>query len=436
MKKILCIMAVLLFLSGCQSETAKDDEIIPEEIQPCTLKWCLEACGLDENIIGNLNDALREDGCEYSVELIQIPLDPARLYSEQVLEYEENYGNLDVVSTGYVFANNIGETNEFVKSGYFTELDDLSVYTSVPEKLWETVKVDGKIYTVPGLNVNDSGTTFYFNKAYISQEQIDVFNGDIAKIKDMTSGLSATEDFLPIYYGIDYTDWSYSSPYTQKGGIILDNASHKALNPYEFDPFVEYAKKMNELYKKGMCGDKVNFSVNDNPSEDPPKDFAVMVLPVMLSENYISDMTQGDKDLFCYTLPRYLENRVPYSMGISENSRQKEQALDFLKRLYSDNKYAKILLEGTGAEAMQIGAAVADIKENYTNATVSDFAGFELSHKDINNTLRDMLVGSFDRLCKAEDFYAVLDEINAELKTAGIDNYVDKVNKLLEESVY
>ena len=333
MKKILCIMAVLLFLSGCQSETAKDDEIIPEEIQPCTLKWCLEACGLDENIIGNLNDALREDGCEYSVELIQIPLDPARLYSEQVLEYEENYGNLDVVSTGYVFANTIGETNEFVKSGYFTELDDLSVYTSVPEKLWETVKVDGKIYTVPGLNVNDSGTTFYFNKAYISQEQIDVFNGDIAKIKDMTSGLSATEDFLPIYYGIDYTDWSYSSPYTQKGGIILDNASHKALNPYEFDPFVEYAKKMNELYKKGMCGDKVNFSVNDNPSEDPPKDFAVMVLPVMLSENYISDMTQGDKDLFCYTLPRYLENRVPYSMGISENSRQKEQALDFLKRL-------------------------------------------------------------------------------------------------------
>ncbi len=436
MKKILCIMAVLLFLSGCQSETAKDDEIIPEEIQPCTLKWCLEECGLDENAIGNLNDALREDGCQYSIELIQIPLDPTKLYSEQVLEYEKNYGNLDVVSTGYVFTSAIGETNEFIKSGYFMELDDLSVYTSVPEKLWETVKVGGKIYTVPDLSANDTGTTFYFNKAYISQEQFEAFDGDIAQLEDMTAGLSAAEDFLPIYYCIDYTDWSHSTPYTQKGGLIFDNISHKALNPYEYDPFVEYAKKMNELYKKGMCGDKVNFSVNDNPSEDPPKDFAVMVSPVMLSENYISDMTQGDKDLFCYTLPRYLENRVLYSMGISENSRQKEQALDFLKRLYSDNKYAKILLEGTGAEAMQIGTAVADIKENYTNATVSDFAGFELSHKDINTTLRDMLVGSFDRLCKAEDFYAALDEINAELKTAGIDNYVDKVNKLLEESVY
>ena len=179
-KKILCVTLALLSFSACQSETPTADEKIPEEIQTCTVKWCIQECGLDENAVGKLNDALREDGCEYSIELVQIPLDPMKLYSEQVLEYEENYGNLDVVSTGYVFSGNIGETNEFIKSGYYIELEDLSAYASVPEKLWETVRTNGKIYTVPDLNVNDTGTTFYFNKAYITQEQFEAFDGDIA----------------------------------------------------------------------------------------------------------------------------------------------------------------------------------------------------------------------------------------------------------------
>lgn len=440
MRKTLCIItaiAELLLLSACQSETPTADEIIPEEIQTCTVKWCIQECGLDENAVGKLNDALREDGCEYSIELVQIPLEPTKLYSEQVLEYEENYGNLDVVSTGYVFSGNIGETNEFIKSGYYIELEDLSAYASVPEKLWETVRTNGKIYTVPDLNVNDTGTTFYFNKAYITQEQFEAFDGDIAKLEEMTVGLSAAEDFLPVYYSIDYTGWCHSVPYTQKGGLIFDNVSGNALSPYEYDPFIEYARKLNELYKKGLLGDKINFSVHDSPNEDTPKDFAVMAVSISLDESYLSEMIPSNIELYRYTLPSYLESRVLYSMGVSANSEHKEFALDFLKRLYSDTKYAGILFDnGSQLVEMAIGVSNEDIKEKYENVLISDFVGFELCHKDIDADLEDLLISRFDVLCKSEDFDKTLEEINSELKTAGIDEYVDKVNKILEENTY
>lgn len=62
------------------------------------------------------------------------------------------------------------------------------------------------------------------------------------------------------------------------------------------------------------------------------------------------------------------------------------------------------------------------------------FAGFQLKYTDIDAELQNLLVSSFDRLCKAENFDKTLAEINDELKAAGIDEYVAKVNQLLEAS--
>ena len=48
--------------------------------------------------------------------------------------------------------------------------------------------------------------------------------------------------------------------------------------------------------------------------------------------------------------------------------------------------------------------------------------------------LKDVLVSSFDRLCKSDNFDETLSEINAELNAAGIDDYLSEVNELLEEN--
>lgn len=442
MKRCLCILAAVLLFSGCQrddiSENSysadKPQNTLSEDTQKCTIKWCLTECGLDDDIIEQLNAALFEDGCKYDVELIQIPHDPMNSYEEQVREYEKRKGPFDVVSTGYAFSNNMGAGYEFIKSGYFIPLDNLSDYTAVPEKLWDTVKVDGMIYTVPGLNFNDSGITFYFNKAYISDQQIAEFDGDLEKLGDMLTGLTANENFVPIYYDPDYTDFAKSLPYAAKGGLLFDNVSHKVVNPYEFSEFVEYARTLNRLYHADLFGNGINFEHYDYPAEEPPEDFAVMVSNVTNSKDYLTDIGYGSFDFTVYPLPIYLENRVLYSMGVSANSEHKEQALDFLKRLYSNNKYAKIILDGTGVEAISIGIPIGDVKDKYENAVISDFAGFELVQKEIDIELREKLISSFDRLCKSEDFDGTLTEINNELNRVGIDAYIANVNKLLEES--
>lgn len=442
MKRCLCILATVLLLSGCQkediSETSyssdKPQNITSENTQKCTIKWCLTECGLEDDVIEQLNDALAEDGCKYDVELVEIERNFEKTYEEQVREYEKSFGSLDVVSTGYGFSNNIGAGYEFIKSSYFTPLDNLSDYTAVPEKLWDTVKVDGMIYTVPGLNFNDSGITFYFNRAYISDRQIAEFNGDLEKLGDMLNGLTANKKFAPIFYELDYTDPAKSFSYSAKGGLLLDNVSHKAVNPYKFNEFVEYARTLNRFYHAELFGTGINFERYDYPAEKPPEDFAVMVSLVKNSEENLADIGYGSFDLAAYSLPFYLENRVLYSMGVAANSEHKEQSLDFLKRLYSDNKYAKILLQKTGVDTMAVSISADEVKGNYENAVVSDFAGFELVQKEIDTELREMLISSFDRLCKSEDFDRTLTEINEELDRAGIDAYTANVNKLLEES--
>lgn len=312
-------------------------------------------------------------------------------------------------------------------------LDSLSDYTEVPEKLWETVKVNDTVYTVPGLNFNDSGVTFYFNRAYISEQQIADFNGDILKLGSMLDGLTANDDFVPIFFDVDYTDYVKSFPYSVKGGLLLDNASSSAQNPYEFDWFVDYSRTLNNLYNKGLFGKRINFSKYDSSIETLPKDFAVMVSPVLNGTEYFEEIGYGDMTLTSYTLPAFLENRVLYSNGIAANSEHKEQSLDFLRRIYSDAKYARIILDGTGAERMSVGIPTNDVKEIYRGAELSDFAGFELSASDTDFELKDLLTLSFDKLCKSQNFDNTLAEIKSELHNSGIDDYINSVNQLLEE---
>lgn len=446
MKRILCVFAVgLLLLTGCKGNS----ESQTSTTQPTTrntIKWCLHDIELDAQNIAALNDALREDGFEYTVELVRMGLSFEKTYEQQVRDYESENGSFDVVSAGGGFSSDAAA--DFIKSGYFAPLGELSDYNAVPEKLWETVKVNGEIYTVPGLNFADMGIYFYFNRAYVSEQQIANFNGDLAVLGEMVEGLSAKEcsekefdedgnelpstpDFLPIYFCPDYAEIARSLPYAEKGGLLLDNKTHKAVNPYEYAEFVDYARTLNDLYTRGYFGEWLSFSEYKSPEEHSPKDFAVMVSSARLIQWDLNESGTGFAE---YIMPGYLENRTLYSMGVAANSENKEAAFDFLKRLYSDPKYANILLEGKNEGAIELGVPVSDVKEFYENKLVSDFADFELPQNEINTDLQERLIADFDKLCRSADFDKTLSEINERLKSAGLESYIDNVNKLLEEN--
>ncbi|MCM1055681.1 MAG: hypothetical protein NC394_09190 [Bacteroides sp.] len=88
----------------------------------------------------------------------------------------------------------------------------------------------------------------------------------------------------------------------------------------------------------------------------------MMVSSYLLDDEYLSELGHSDKKLATYSLPLYLEHNALYSMGVAAKSNQKELALDFLKRLYSDAKYAEILLhEASSNTAIVVGAPGADV---------------------------------------------------------------------------
>ena len=126
-----------------------------------------------------------------------------------------------------------------------------------------------------------------------------------------------------------------------------------------------------------------------------------------------------------------MENRLLHSTGIPAASPHPDEAMELLKRLHNDKELSGSL---TAAERYAIGLPRDNEPVDIGEVKLSPFAGFRLKYTDYDTELQDLLVSSFDRLCKAEDFDRTLAEINSELKAAGIDEYVDKVNRLWEES--
>ncbi len=380
-----------------------------------------------------LNQKLHANGCKVNVEAVDFSQYFTIEYSgkygyadvaEAIKKCEEEKGPLDII----IFIEFIGKRGtiyKLVSDGYLEPLDykNTVLYGLVPEKLWETAKVNGKVYAFPSWT-SISGDYVYFNKDYVSEEDINSFDGTTEKLIEIASKIPKEDDLRRISFSLtNYRDGSIGicDEYDIQEGLILDYETMKAYNPFEYEPFIQELRKRNLMY-----------SFADGYFEKSSEEKIVTKEAIVLTESKFSEAELEAQNLFAYCInpARYLTNSL--NTGIIAKSQHKEEALQFLNEITS----------GDYSEFSDIGTSLMYFKEkqeelNNSEIKISPFAGYMMYCKDVEDydNIEQACYDFYEELIKAPNFDEKLTQVQQQLKEMGIDDYVEKVNEILSEKM-
>ena len=278
MKKLLTLALALLMLlsvfTGCaqkqntdaapdpgQSTTDETQDAAQPQEEIVKLKL-VTRCGsfADQDMVQEeMNKILREKiGVE--IELGFIGLGE---YDQNVQTMMAGGDDIDIVFTSN-YANNYYTG---VAKGAFLPLDDLlqeyapQSYANVPEKFWDAIRVDGKIYGFINYQIIASETGFGLRQDLLEASGIDLESLEkpedlepfLEYAKNADPSVSPLEmsktgmfEHLRSYYGLDQIG-STSMP----GAVRFDDETMTVINIFETDEFKEHLNLMRDWYLKG-----------------------------------------------------------------------------------------------------------------------------------------------------------------------------------------
>lgn len=211
----LCIFFSVLLISGCQKGNSGEEQpsatvtstvtenplpTVTEEVTPApkfegvTLNWCLP-------------DIFRSEDLEESAARINAVLDSLGRDYHISFSVADLFTYPNSVPQNGVDIAGFGNTDfrTVVAKGYFLPLSnflsDTELYKHYGEKLWESVSIDGTVYSVPntGGYILD-GPLFVFNRKYFSEEQADEVVLSLNELEPVLVELRDRNVDCPLYF--------------------------------------------------------------------------------------------------------------------------------------------------------------------------------------------------------------------------------------------
>lgn len=137
-----------------------------------------------------------------------------------------------------------------------------------------------------------------------------------------------------------------------------------------------------------------------------------------------------------FITPAYIENQISGSVFIRSASQKKADVFKLFEAAASDEEI-KLAAGEAGIFYFTTSDQNEELEKLEANGKllVSPFAGFKVHYGDVEDywELQTALQEYYSELGNAEDFEGKLAEIRTELKKLEIDDYVNKVNGILEE---
>ena len=249
-----------------------------------------------------------------------------RLDAEDIRKITLNSG-ADIVYTGYdLQENNYIEEN--IKNGAYVDLTEYiengSYFKYLPQTLLDSMKYDGKIYTISSLVAQD-GCMLYLEDTGYDGEAID-FASDPMNLFDCIS-----ED-NKLFYGLNDLDFVelFGYSYDVIHGTVV-NSDGELINPFEDQRCIEWMRKLNQKYNEHA----VRF-VNTTNNKDMCSLFLQHGLP-----NHIQN-SQG----VIYSQKVGLNKRLISSTAILSTSKKKDEAFQLMELFRSNHDYGNLLIYG------------------------------------------------------------------------------------------
>lgn len=440
-----------------------------------------DICSVDNNYLKSLNDELVKDGYNFQIEIKYLDF----MEYDDLIESELKTNETDIAFLGFGNSN-LGGNNIYslINSGLVLELDEIlaqesgeMLYNSFPENLWEAVKCNKHIYSIPSSLGTNESIYAAFNKDYVSDEDISSWDGSIEGIYEIIKNTEWNDSENPPFQYM-LTDFTFDEMIgcEMVYGLLFDYDTLTVNNPLESEKVINYLKVLEQMRDEGYISKSVSFYGNDGLNN-------LSVYKKIEAGNYAVVLERGatdevfDKDnIEVVRLENHLRSRVNASVAISKNTDNLEDVITFLGLLYSDGKYGNILLYGDeGTDYKVVDGVACDINGNahddeyltklcfnlfinvypvegenymdnrrdeffsyYDSIQLSPFAGFEVDTSKVNN-IRSELDKFLSGLCimNEDETFIALDEavLNAKdkLVAEGIEEYISSVEAQWEE---
>ncbi|WP_249029601.1 type 2 periplasmic-binding domain-containing protein [Tannockella kyphosi] len=405
MKKIYIITTLfcsILLLSGCSDDTKQtlviyaynpfpDEQISTEQID--AINDYLDSLGKDyeveyREVVGSYEQLL--DVTEYSQEMMDDMLINGTEYyvlkedystTQSVLESQET---VHLYQMGYFGFDDIEETN-LVDAGLVINLEEILeteqgqvIYDSYPELVWDSIKIDEEIYSIPSLlnytvtNAMDSYDSEYyylaFNKEMCDELGLDPSSWDYKIYEHGDELIDALNQLSTdvLYETFSSADFQSIFPYLTPLNGTFD------ASPFVVDErtgTIELLIDCQEYVAMFEFFDEIREGVTNYPSNSyvAPQE---SVTP--LFEVGVYKTNENSDDYYFIENDSYYLNQLTYrSTAIASSNDNMEDTLDYLYLLSSDETLVSLLL------AM------------YDDGTLGDYGlgNSYLIEEDINNLL-------------------------------------------------
>lgn len=363
-------------------KTSETQEITPNDIESISAKYPDKTvltiscgCSFDHSeTVSMANEYLSSIGKEYVIyiqpieaELIKSEysdeLDGVSIgHNEYNSEVEKIADKIDIIlSEKYI---------ESVEKGMLLPLDEYiegsKLQSFIPEKLWNGVRIDGKIYGIDCYSQIGVQSGYFIDCELADKYSLDL-EKPLSEQLDLLKVIDEEENCLPI---VTYNQFFAASYYLDSisvtDGVCLDsNGQIKSI--LDDDGFISFLKEMFLLNKEGLIKDiskeglMRKFLAVEAPTRFPPENY--VALDFATSYDYSS----GEPNLV-RLYPAFTESpklvKSITAVGISAKSKNSDYAFDFLETAFTDSTLNNIMCYGDYTDILLEDGRVSEITMN------------------------------------------------------------------------
>ncbi len=397
---------------------------------------------VDTEIINELNMKLDKDGYNFVVNFINLNADkicPIDYYENCI---KTKMTDIDILMTsGGVSSEIINSAPEIytcsphentywecVNKGYFIELNSYfktnsgkRLYDVFNERYWsKAMDNEGKIYGLYTSYFTDRPTALSFNKKVAKKYNFDIykFDGKLYSLERVLQSIKIENGSAGLQYSDLKEDCCNIVGFSRLfNGIYINEKNGLAENIFENIDFIKYSKQMSDFQKKG-------YLVNINDAEENNETLCVLsnYMPLYYDESFtdfiISNAYQLNDSLNC-------------GIGILSSSQHKNEAFELLSLLYSNKEYANLMICGVEDINYTLNNDNVAVLNNDKPSFYADYDYFSVPANPFI-TMPVVTNEGRDYLNKNELFYQMYNHI--ELSCAvGIDFDYSRISEKLEK---
>lgn len=332
-----------------QKNEKKDENISENKIVWVLPEEFIKITKLQDNTV-YLNQQLKKDGYNFSVAFKGVSGTGNNYYKDVMKEMKNN--TADIASFGLdAKGEKVEPSVKLIKSGVFLDLNNYlksaegkKLHSAFHDKIWDTVKINGEICAIPSQTSQDGTAFAAFNKK-IFGKNIAFDGSSIQELNDILNKVKLPKGTNGILWQLAFRDICEQLGYVYENGVVTDIKTGVVSCPFETSEIVEYLKLLHKLYQE-----KKLVALDDGENSQ----ISNMKFAVWMGYTRDEVFERVKDNTKIVQLPYLFFTRTSGSTGVNKISKKKNEAIQLLSLLYTDSKYANLLIHGKKGKTYQL----------------------------------------------------------------------------------